>query len=88
MYNILSENIENYEDFIVTDLKMTNTLGKSTTEDKIKEYQNDTNLIQLDTDDLATNTNTYADNDDDILLISKLRIGTREKGKLKLNRIV
>merc|ERR1719150_3483210 len=25
----------------------------------------DTNLIQLDTDDLATNTNTYADNDDD-----------------------
>ena len=37
---------------------MTNTLGKSTTEDKIKEYQNDTNLIQLDTDDLATNTQT------------------------------
>ena len=27
----------------------------------------DTNLIQLDTDDLATNTNTYADNDDDII---------------------
>jgi len=26
MYNILSENIENYEDFIVTDLKVTNTL--------------------------------------------------------------
>ena len=25
MYNILSENIENYEDFIVTDLKVTNT---------------------------------------------------------------
>ena len=27
----------------------------------------DTNLIQLDTDDLATNTNTYADNDDDLI---------------------
>jgi hypothetical protein len=39
----------------------------------------DTNLIQLDTDDLATNTNTYADNDDDIFLISKPRIGTREQ---------
>ena len=25
----------------------------------------DTNLIQLDTDDMATNSNTYADNDDD-----------------------
>ena len=27
----------------------------------------DTNLIQLDTDDMATNTNTYADNDDDLI---------------------
>jgi hypothetical protein len=39
MYNILSENIENYKDFILTDLRMINTLGKFTTEDKIKEYQ-------------------------------------------------
>ena len=27
----------------------------------------DTNLIQLDTDDMASNTNTYADNDDDLI---------------------
>ena len=27
----------------------------------------DTNLIQLDTDDMATNSNTYADNDDDLI---------------------
>lgn len=36
----------------------------------------DTNLIQLDTDDLATNTNTYADNDDDIIFedFARLRL--------------
>ena len=35
----------------------------------------DTNLIQLDTDDvLATNTNaTYADNDDDIIFEVRIR---------------
>jgi len=36
----------------------------------------DTNLIQLDTDDLATNTNTYADNDDDLIFedFARLRL--------------
>jgi len=36
----------------------------------------DTNLIQLDTDDMATNTNTYADNDDDLIFedFARLRL--------------
>ena len=38
----------------------------------------DTNLIQLDTDDLATNTNTYADNDDD--LIFEVKFSPSETG--------
>ena len=42
----------------------------------------DTNLIQLDTDDLATNTNTYADNDDDLIFevkFSPSETGLRER---------
>jgi len=36
----------------------------------------DTNLIQLDTDDMASNTNTYADNDDDLIFedFARLRL--------------
>merc|ERR1712141_38997 len=36
----------------------------------------DTNLIQLEPDDLATNTNTYADNDDDLIFedFARLRL--------------
>jgi len=36
----------------------------------------DTNLIQLDTDDMATNSNTYADNDDDLIFedFARLRL--------------
>jgi len=41
-----------------------------------KLFSVDTNLIQLDTDDLATNTNTYADNDDDLIFedFARLRL--------------
>jgi len=42
-----------------------NTDGE--TSNLVSDVPVDTNLIQLDTDDLATNTNTYADNDDDII---------------------
>ena len=36
--------------------------------DNIVNVAVDTNLIQLDTDDMASNTNnTYADNDDDLI---------------------
>ena len=37
----------------------------------------DTNLIQLDTDDMATNSNTYADNDDDLIF----EVGNSTQGK-------
>ena len=43
-----------------------------------KLFSVDTNLIQLDTDDLATNTNTYADNDDD--LIFEVKFSPSETG--------
>merc|ERR1712025_404656 len=42
-----------------------NTDGE--TSNLVSDVPVDTNLIQLDTDDLATNTNPYADNDDDII---------------------
>ena len=38
----------------------------------------DTNLIQLDTDDVATNSNTYADNDDDLIF----EVGNSTQGEI------
>ena len=51
-----------------------NTDGE--TSNLVTDVPVDTNLIQLDTDDLATNTNTYADNDDDIIFedFARLRL--------------
>jgi len=51
-----------------------NTDGE--TSNLVSDVPVDTNLIQLDTDDLATNTNTYADNDDDIIFedFARLRL--------------
>ena len=51
----------------LTFLVIISFLGKFPQTNLTSIFAVDTNLIQLDTDDLATNTNTYADNDDDLI---------------------
>ena len=62
----------------LTFLVIISFLGKFPQTNLTSIFAVDTNLIQLDTDDLATNTNTYADNDDD--LIFEVKFSPSETG--------
>jgi beta-arrestin len=50
--------------------------GDTTGEEEPSHVAIDTNLIQLEPDEMATTTNTYADNDDDLIFedFARLRL--------------